>query len=147
MQVDCFNHATFGQGSCDHRASSRHRKQIEDGDNGDNDNDNEGKDDNEENQVRGRRKGVRARKFRNEDLPGLPGSMVAWREVFLPCWFQYLSTIDDIWKLDHPDHVAVAQAIWDRKVKIKHIISAHDEPVFFLVSHLLILSITDLMCC
>ena len=145
MQVDCFNHATFGQGSRDRRASSRHRKQIEDDDDGDDDDKGEGEDDDEENQVRGRRKGVRARKFRNEDLPGLPGSMVAWREVFLPRWFQYLSTIDDIWKLDHPDHVAVAQAIWDRKVKIKHIISAHDEPVFFLISHLLILSITDLM--
>ena len=147
--MSCFTHATFGQGARDRRASSRHRKEIEcngndDGDEEQEEDDDDG-DDGQENQVRGRRKGVRARKFRNEDLPGLPGSMAAWREVFLPRWFQYLSTINDVWKLDHPDHVTIAQAIWDRKVKFKHVISARDEPVFFLVSHLLILAITDLV--
>ena len=86
------------------------------------------------------------RKFRNEDLPGLPGSMAVWHEVFLPRWFQYLSTIDNIWKLDHPEHVVVAQAIWDRKVKVKHVVAARGEPVFFLVSCLLILTITNLTC-
>ena len=143
--MSCFTHATFGQGARDRRASSRHRKEIEcNGDEEQEEDDDDG-DDGQENQVRGRRKGVRARKFRNEDLPGLPGSMVAWRKVFLPCWFQYLSTIDDVWKLDHPDHVTIAQAIWDQKVKFKHVISARDEPVFCLVSHLLILAITDLV--
>ena len=123
---------------------SRRGEQVEDDD--DNDTDVSEDDDNgQESQVR-RRKGTRARKFCNEDLPGLPGSMAVWREVFLLRWFQYLSTIDNIWKLDHPEHVVVAQAIWDRKVKIKHVVAARGEPVFFLVSRLLILTITNLTC-
>ena len=147
--MSCFTHATFGQGAHDRHASSCHCKEIKynGNDNGDEEQeeDDSDSDDGQENQVRSRRKGVRVRKFRNEDLPGLPRSMAAWCKVFLPCWFQYLSTINDVWKLDHPDHITIAQVIWDRKVKFKHVISACDEPVFFLVSHLLILAITDLV--
>ena len=72
--------------------------------------------------------------------------MAVWHKAFLPRWFQYLSTIDNIWKLDHLEHIVIAQAIWDRKVKVKHVIATRGEPVFFLVSCLLILTITDLTC-
>ena len=123
---------------------SRRGEQVEDDD--DNDTDvSEDDDDGQESQAR-RQKGIRARKFRNEGLPGLPGSMAVWCKIFLPRWFQYLSTINNIWKLDHPEHVVVAQAIWDRKVKVKHVVAARGEPVFFLVSHLLILTTTDFAC-
>ena len=127
-----------------HGNSSCHDEQVKDDDDTDTDV-SEDNDDGQESQVC-RRKGTRACKFCHEDLPGLLGSMVVWCEVFLLCWFQYLSTIDNIWKLDHPEHIVIAQAIWDRKVKVKHVVATRGEPVFFLVSCLLILTITDLTC-
>lgn len=122
---------------------SCHGEQIEDNDNSNND-DSEEDDDGQGNQVCGRQKGIRACKFRNEDLPGLLGSMAVWCKAFLPCWFQYLSTVDDIWKLDHPEHVKVAQTLWDRMVKVEHNISPCGKPVFSLIGCLLIPTITNL---
>ena len=83
-------------------------------------------------QVRGKK--TRARKFRNEDLPGLPASMSKWRDSFLPRWYYYISTVDNIWQLDHPTHVTIAQNIWDRKVSFEHTVALRNEPVFSLVS-------------
>ena len=123
---------------------SRCGEQVEDNDDNDT-NVSEDDDDGQESQAR-RQKGIRAHKFRNEDLPGLPGSMAVWRKIFFPRWFQYLFTINNIWKLNHPEHVVVAQAIWDRKVKVKHVVAARGKPVFFLISNLLILTTTDFAC-
>jgi len=78
-----------------------------------------------------------ARKFCNVDLPGLPGLMSMWRDVFLPHWFLYLATSDNIWQLDHPDHLRTAQQIWDRKMSIHQTLALRDEPVFSLVIFLL----------
>ena len=56
----------------------------------------------------------RAHKFRNVDLPGLPGSLSTWWDVFLPHWFLYIATNDNIWQLNHPDHLTVSHTkhIW-----------------------------------
>ena len=107
----------------------------EDGD-GDGDGD-EDEDDNDRGRQGGGKK-TRARYFRNEDLPGLPVTMSKWHDFFLPRWYYYISTINNIWKLDHPDHVAIAQEIWNRKVSFPHTIALRDDPVFYLVSSLLI---------
>ena len=80
----------------------------------------------------------RARKFRNMDLPGLPGMMLMWRDVFLPHWFQYLATNENVWQIDHPDHLAIAQKIWNRKMPIHQTLALQDEPVFYLVIFLLL---------
>ena len=88
----------------------------------------------QERQQPGRRKWRKARTFRNVDLPGLPGSMLTWHDGFLPLWFQYLATVDNIWNLSHPEHIATAQTIWSRMMgNIPHILASNDEPVFYLV--------------
>ena len=88
----------------------------------------------QEGQQPGRRKRCKARTFRNVDLPGLPGSMLTWHDGFLLLWFQYLATVDNIWNLSHPEHIATAQTIWSRMMgNIPHILASNDEPVFYLV--------------
>ena len=72
------------------------------------------------------------------DLPGLPGSLPTWWDAFLPHWFLYIATNDNIWQLDHPDHLAVARKIWNRKMPIHQTLALRDEPVFSLVNFLLL---------
>ena len=94
-----------------------------------------GDDEDEQGDIRPR---SRARKFHNVDLPGLPGSLSTWWDAFLPRWFLYIATNDNIWQLDHPDHLAVAQKIWNRKMPIHQMLALRDEPVFSLVNFLLL---------
>jgi len=88
----------------------------------------------QERQQPGRRKQRKAQTFRNVDLPGLLGSMLTWHNGFLLLWFQYLATVNNIWNLSHPEHIATAQTIWSRMMgNILHILASNDEPVFYLV--------------
>ena len=81
----------------------------------------------------------KAQMFCNVDLPGLPGSMRRWHNEFLPCWFQYIATVDNIWNLAHQEHIAVAQSLWNHKMgDIPHMLALNDKPVFYLVHSLLL---------
>lgn len=82
-----------------------------------------------------RRKGHRAKKYINEDLPGFPKSLARFRDVFFPRWLVYVSTIDNIWDLQHDTHVGRAQAIWDHLMKIEHTVAIRGEPVYALVCY------------
>ena len=63
--------------------------------------DDDDRNDQQEGQQSGRHKRPKAQKFHNIDLPGLPGSMTKWHGEFLPHWFQYIATADNIWSLTH----------------------------------------------
>jgi len=94
--------------------------------------------DQEEDRQPGRRKRHKARTFRNVDLPGLPGSMSKWQGVYLPRWFQYIATVDNIWNLGHPEHLATAQTLWCHLMpNVRHTLALSDKPVFYLVYFLL----------
>lgn len=80
----------------------------------------------------GQRKRMKARKFRNEDLPGYPRNAKAWREGYLPLWHDYVATLSDPWSI--ADELDSAQALW-RKMFPRHnwAVTRKDEPVFCLV--------------
>ena len=103
--------------------------------------DDDDRNDQQEGQQSGRHKRPKAQKFHNIDLPGLPGSMTKWHGEFLPHWFQYIATVDNIWSLTHSEHLTTVQAIWSRKMSdIPHTLALTDEPAFCLVSCLLFYS-------
>ena len=101
----------------------------------------DGKDgyDQQESWQPGRWKWYKAWTFCNVDLPGLPGLMRRWHGEFLLCWFQYITTVNNIWNLAHQEHIAAAQSLWNHKMgDIPHMLTLNDEPVFYLVCSLLL---------
>jgi hypothetical protein len=77
----------------------------------------------------------KAKKHHNEDLPGYPDSLKNFHNQVLPCWYYYISSLNEPWDLVHPEHVHLAQLLWDRYVKVpKHVVALRDEAVFSLVS-------------
>ena len=103
--------------------------------------DNDDSNDQQEGQQSGRHKRPKAQKFHNIDLPRLPGSMTKWHSEFLPRWFQYIATVDNIWNLTHSEHLTTVQAIWNHKMlDIPHTLALTDKPAFCLVSCLLFYS-------
>lgn len=80
----------------------------------------------------GRRRKVK--RYHNHDIPGYPASLKKFRDLLIPRWYFYVATLVDPWDLGHPDHVNLAQALWNKFIKIDHIVALHDEPVFALVS-------------
>lgn len=81
----------------------------------------------------GQRKRMKARKFRNEDIPGYPRTAQVWREVYLPLWHDFVSTLGDPWCI--ADELDSAQTLWS-KMFPKHrdwTVARKDDPVFFLV--------------
>ncbi|KIM60197.1 hypothetical protein SCLCIDRAFT_124796 [Scleroderma citrinum Foug A] len=60
--------------------------------------------------------------------------MTKWHSEFLPCWFQYIATVDNIWSLTHSEHLTTAQAIWNCKMSdVPHTLALTDEPAFCLL--------------
>ncbi|KAI6094557.1 hypothetical protein EDD16DRAFT_1721568 [Pisolithus croceorrhizus] len=76
----------------------------------------------------------KARKFRNEDLPGLPYTMAPFRDIVLPRWIFYFSSLDSPWKLANPLHVAHVQKLWAETFpNIKCMVALRNDPIFALV--------------
>ncbi|KAI6025354.1 hypothetical protein BKA83DRAFT_4492103 [Pisolithus microcarpus] len=76
----------------------------------------------------------KAHKFRNEDLPGLPYTMVPFHDIILPRWIFYYSSLDSPWKLANPLHVAYVQKIWAKTFpNIKCTVALRNDPIFALV--------------
>ncbi|KIM58637.1 hypothetical protein SCLCIDRAFT_27906 [Scleroderma citrinum Foug A] len=97
---------------------------------GDDDNSN----DQQEGQQSGRCKRPKAWKFHNVALPRLPDSMMKWHGKFLLCWFQYITTVDNIWSLTHSEHLTTVQAIWNCKMlDVPLTLALTDEPAFCLL--------------
>ncbi|KIJ60589.1 hypothetical protein HYDPIDRAFT_32014, partial [Hydnomerulius pinastri MD-312] len=79
----------------------------------------------------GRKKREKAKKYKNEDLPGLPQSMKAWKLRVVPMFRDYTATLDDPWEI--ADTVPYAQKLWSNFFpNIKHSVSYMNEPVFYL---------------
>lgn len=81
--------------------------------------------------------GVRKRKvkrYHNHDIPGYPHTLKKFRDHLLPCWYYYVATLNNPWELVHPEHVASAQSLWNKYVRVDHEVALQDEPVFALVS-------------
>ncbi|KIM61419.1 hypothetical protein SCLCIDRAFT_25907 [Scleroderma citrinum Foug A] len=97
-------------------------------------NDDEDGCDQEESHQPGRQQRHKAQTFHNVDLPGLPGSMSQWHAIYLPHWFQYIATLDNIWNLAHLAHLDTAQTIWNCKMTdVPHTLVLNDKPIFYLL--------------
>ena len=76
----------------------------------------------------------KARKFRNEDLPGLPKTGAPFRDIVIPRWIFYFSALDSPWKLANSEHVTHVQKIWDQTFPdVPCMVALHDKPIFTLV--------------
>ena len=76
----------------------------------------------------------KARRFRNEDLPGLPKTGAPFRDIVIPWWIFYFSALDSPWKLANSEHVTRVQKIWDQTFPdVPCTVALRDEPIFALV--------------
>ena len=79
-----------------------------------------------------RKKRKRAKKYRNNDLPGLLEIKELWNSCVVPMFRDYTAVSDDPWEL--AGAVEQAQWLWDRYFPdIKHTVQPQNDPVFFLV--------------
>ena len=76
----------------------------------------------------------KARRFRNEDLPGLPATAAPFRDIIIPRWIFFYSSLDSPWKLAKSEYVTQVQKIWDQTLPdFPFTVALHDEPIFALV--------------
>ncbi|KIK72749.1 hypothetical protein PAXRUDRAFT_29292, partial [Paxillus rubicundulus Ve08.2h10] len=74
----------------------------------------------------------KAKKYKNEDLPGLPHTMKWWKAFLVPQFQDYTVTLDNPWEI--ADTITYAQKLWDANFpKIKHTVCYKNDPVFYLV--------------
>ena len=73
------------------RTKSHGRHVIEEDD--DDDEDDEDADEDDFSELRPKRR-QKARRFRNEDLPGLPQTMLPFRDLLIPRWLHYYFALD-----------------------------------------------------
>ena len=78
--------------------------------------------------------GQKAHRFCNEDLPGLPHTMMPFRDLLMPCWIFYFASLDSPWKLINSAHVLFAQKLWNKTfLKINCTVTLRNDPIFALV--------------
>ncbi|KIJ16152.1 hypothetical protein PAXINDRAFT_11192 [Paxillus involutus ATCC 200175] len=95
--------------------------------------DSNGDDEEEDREPRGRKKKDKLKKFRNEDLPGLPKTMQPWKDIFLPLFFIKFAASNNIWDINTPFWLKRAQRLWDKVFPHHlHTLALQNEPVFFL---------------
>ena len=76
----------------------------------------------------------KACRFHNEDLPGLPMTKAPFRDLLIPCWIFYYSSLNSLWKLTNAEHVAYVQKLWNQTFpKVSCTVALHGDPVFALV--------------
>jgi len=76
----------------------------------------------------------KARRFRNEDLPGLPMTGAPFCDLIIPRWIFYYSSLNSVWKLAIPQHVAHVQKLWNETfLNVPCTVTLHDDPIFALV--------------
>ncbi|KAI6016822.1 hypothetical protein PISMIDRAFT_113163 [Pisolithus microcarpus 441] len=76
----------------------------------------------------------KARKFRNEDLPGLPYTMAPFHNIIIPHWIFYFSSLNSPWKLANPVHVTYIQKVWNETfLNVKCMVALCNKPIFALV--------------
>ena len=76
----------------------------------------------------------KAHRFRNEDLPGLPATAAPFRDIIIPRWIFFYSSLDSPWKLAKSEYVTRVQKIWDQTLPdFPFTVALRDEPIFALV--------------
>ena len=86
------------------------------------------------NHVRKRtRKREKAMTFRNEDIPGYPGTKKQWEVRIVVMFRDYAATSSDPWELTGA--VEYVQILWNLYfLDINHTVKLKNDPVFFVVS-------------
>ena len=76
----------------------------------------------------------KARRFHNEDLPGLPATAALFRNIIIPRWIFFYSSLDSPWKLAKSEYVTQVQKIWDQTLPdFPFTVALRDELIFALV--------------
>ena len=99
----------------------------------DDDDDEDDNDDDDEPRCQSQPK-VKARRFRSEDLPGLPETGAPFRDLIIPRWIFYYSSLNSLWKLSNLDNVVHIQSLWDETFpNISCKVALRNDPIFALV--------------
>ncbi|KIK73528.1 hypothetical protein PAXRUDRAFT_178187, partial [Paxillus rubicundulus Ve08.2h10] len=70
----------------------------------------------------------KAKKYKNEDLSGLPHTMKRWKAFLVPQFQDYMATLDNPWEI--ADTITYAQKLWDANIpKIKHMVRYKNDPL------------------
>ena len=78
--------------------------------------------------------GQKAHRFCNEDLPGLPHTMMLFCDLLMLHWIFYFASLDSLWKLINSVHVLFAQKLWNETFpKINCMVTLQNNPIFALV--------------
>ena len=81
-----------------------------------------------------RKSGQKACRFYNEDLPGLPHTMMPFHDLLMPHWIFYFASLDSPWRLINSAHVLFAQKLWNKTfLKINCTVTLRNDPIFALV--------------
>ncbi|KIJ12091.1 hypothetical protein PAXINDRAFT_15115 [Paxillus involutus ATCC 200175] len=73
----------------------------------------------------------KAKKFKNDDLPGLPRTIKAWKLHVIPMFRDYTTTLDDPWEITNS--IKYAQKLWNTFVpQPKYTLCYMNDPVFYL---------------
>ena len=57
-----------------------------------------------------------------------------FHDLIIPHWIFYYSSLNSVWKLAIPQHVAHVQKLWNETFpNVPHTVALHDNPIFALV--------------